>query len=58
MTTYYCYSDADSGHIEADSIQEAAEKWGIPSEAQIADGAWLVVRDEKTMNSITWGDPQ
>lgn len=56
MSTYYAYSDSESqDEIEAGSIQEAAEQFGIPTRQEIADGAFLVVRDEETHEEKTWG---
>jgi hypothetical protein len=52
---YYCYGDSGHRGVRATSLQAAAEAVGIPSQAAIDDGGWLVVRDEETMETLIFG---
>ena len=52
---YYAYGDDGQQDIEAESLEDAARKAGIPTDAQIKDGAWLVVRDEQTGDELSFG---
>ena len=56
MNPYYAYSDSESQEgIVAESLDDAAQKFGIPTEDEINDGGFLVVRDEETYEEKTWG---
>ena len=55
MKNFYAYSDAGQQNIEATTIEEAAEIAGIPDQDTINDGAFLVVRDEETMEELRFG---
>ncbi len=53
---YYIYSDDGQQTIFAHSFEAAAEIAGAPDDDLIADGAWMVIRDEATMESIEYGN--
>lgn len=55
LQTYYAYGDDGQQDIEAESIETAARIDGIPTDEQIADGGWLVVRDDETGAELTFG---
>ena len=53
MKTFYAYGDDGQEEIAADSLRTAAaivESKITP--AMVADGAWAIVRDETTMETI------
>jgi hypothetical protein len=50
---YYAYGDGGAmDSIKAGRLMEAAEIYGIPTYKELADGAWLVVRNNDTNESI------
>ncbi len=53
---YHVYGDDGQEEITADSLSAAADIIrGKITPAMLADGAWAVVRDEATMESIEIG---
>lgn len=47
MTTFNYRTDAETGTVQSQSLRDAFEKM-LPTDAQLADGAWLWVEDPAT----------
>ena len=57
MKAFYAYGDAGQEEFEAvDLVAAVAYVNSQITPAMLADGAWAIVRDEATMESIEIGD--